>query len=403
VGLSAAVVLLLNYFLLRPLQEAGVLQGLAVTVNALCTIGGLFGMLVGRGIFVTDHHLLQQDLSAFFVVSALASGAFFGGVTLALLWSRSRRLKREEKSSGGRRGFIKQAASLTLLTGAGSLGLYSMFGETRWPRIRRLRLDLPGLPRGLCGMRVVQLTDLHLGWLTPAAYLRRVVELTNGLSPDLVLLTGDYVYGSPRFLEPVARIIASLRTRLGLVGVLGNHEHWVGIDLSRPAIRSAGVRLVDNTRVWVGERGLCADEPAGGGLCLAGVGDYWEDRHDLEAALAGVDPARPRILLCHNPDFAESVNVRDTRHRVDLMLSGHTHGGQVRLPGTRSIITPSRYGSKYASGWVQGPAFPVYVSPGIGLAILPVRFLVRPEITVFQLESAPPRTPSLRPGRTSAS
>jgi predicted MPP superfamily phosphohydrolase len=122
------------------------------------------------------------------------------------------------------------------------------------------------------------------------------------------------------------------------------------------------------------------------GLCLAGVGDLWEDRCDYGAALDGVAGGVPRILLSHNPDVAEEAGFLQSGYRVDLMLSGHTHGGQVSLPGVGAPVTNSRFGQKYAKGLVAGPVCPVFVSRGLGMTVMPVRWGVRPEIAVIELE-----------------
>jgi predicted MPP superfamily phosphohydrolase len=297
-----------------------------------------------------------------------------------------RRPRREGPNSPARRAFLRRAASGVVVGGAALAGGYSVLVEPRWPRVRRLRFVIPDLPAPLAGLRLCHLTDLHLGHFTATAYLERAVALANAERPDLVLLTGDFIDGSAAFIAQAAQLLRGVRSRWGSVGVLGNHDHWVDAPACRRAFGAAGVRLVDNARVFVGARGLGG--PAAGSICVAGVGDYWEDRVDLDAALAGVDPGTPRLLLCHNPDFAESEAARSPRHRVDLMLAGHTHGGQVRLPWGRPIIVPSSYGPKYAHGLVRGPRFPVLVSAGLGVAIFPVRFLVPPEIVIVSLFSS---------------
>ena len=135
------------------------------------------------------------------------------------------------------------------------------------------------------------------------------------------------------------------------------------------------------------DRKLSRDQP--GGLCVAGVGDLWEGNPDYAAALNGVPAGHPRLLLSHNPDAAESRRPPAAgQYRVDLMLSGHTHGGQIRLPGLGTPMIPILYGQKYASGLVEGPACTVYVSRGIGTTVMPLRLGVRPEIAVIELKSS---------------
>ena len=145
-----------------------------------------------------------------------------------------------------------------------------------------------------------------------------------------------------------------------------------------------GIPFIDNSRLFV-TPDRTITPAARTGLCLAGVGDLWEDRCLFEEALADVPHDMPRILLSHNPDAAEEPALIQGGWRVDLVVSGHTHGGQVRLPFIGPPMVPSRYGSKYAGGLVQGPVSSVFVSQGVGMSLLPVRFGVRPEIALLEL------------------
>jgi predicted MPP superfamily phosphohydrolase len=215
----------------------------------------------------------------------------------------------------------------------------------------------------------------------PRSALERAVRLANELGGDIVFLTGDYVHKSPKYIEPVAEVLGGLESRLGVFSVLGNHDWWEGADQVRRALASRGIVNLDNRRVILTSAGELQEEAALG-LCLAGVGDLWEDRQDWAAALGGLDPLMPRILLSHNPDVAELLP-RGADGRVDLMVSGHTHGGQVRLPFLGTPVVPSRHGQKYAHGLVRGPSCPVFIASGIGLSVLPFRFGVPPEIVEF--------------------
>ena len=128
---------------------------------------------------------------------------------------------------------------------------------------------------------------------------------------------------------------------------------------------------------------------ADAGLAVAGVGDLWEDRQDYQRALGGLPGSMPRLLLSHNPDLAEQAEFIRSGLRVDLMLSGHTHGGQVRLPGLGAPISSSRFGQKYSQGLVEGPVCRVFVCRGIGVSAFPLRLGVPPEIAVLELQSEP--------------
>jgi uncharacterized protein len=384
VAAAVSAVCLLDFLLLRPLQAAGSLDSLAVIVNVLVTIIALPGLLVGRALYLSGHHLPAEHHTAYALVVTAVTAVTIWLLAFVVLSRRARRCSSDPEITA-RRSFMRRALSLGALGGVAGLGGYAVLVEPRWCAVRRLRFALRGLPSELAGLKAVQLTDLHLGRFNSAAYLRGVVARCNALEPDLVLLTGDYVHGSVKFIPAVAAILGRLRSRLGSFAVLGNHDHWEDAALTRRELRKVGVRLLDNGRLFISSAGVGAVPPVGGGLCLAGVGDLWEDRVDLEAALGGVDPSLPRILLSHNPDFAETHQAR-TGPRVDLMLAGHTHGGQVCLPGVGTPIVPSRHGSKYARGLVRGPRFPVFVSAGLGTTILPLRMNVRPEVVLIELQ-----------------
>ncbi|MDB5294960.1 MAG: putative metallophosphoesterase, partial [Phycisphaerales bacterium] len=249
---------------------------------------------------------------------------------------------------------------------------------------------IAGLPAPLRGLRVVHLTDIHHGPWTSLQYVRRVVQQANALKPDLVLLTGDYVHQSDVYIAPVVRELALLRARAGVVATLGNHDWWENDRLTRSEFRKTPMRLIDNDRLFLtAERTLeqsVGPADAKYAVCLAGVGDLWEGSPNYAHALGGVPDAMPRVLLSHNPDVAEDPALLAAGPRIDLMLSGHTHGGQISLPLIGAPVTLSRYGQKYASGMVQSPLCPVYVNRGIGTTVMPVRFGVRPEIAVFELQ-----------------
>jgi predicted MPP superfamily phosphohydrolase len=178
--------------------------------------------------------------------------------------------------------------------------------------------------------------------------------------------------------------LAKLRARIGVLGVLGNHDWWEDGPLLQREFARAGVPLIDNARKILTPDRRLVDE-AREGLCIAGVGDLYTDAQDYEGALGGLPGAMPALLLSHNPDVAEAADLLNGEYRVDLMLSGHTHGGQVYVPGLGTPIVPSRFGQKYASGLVEGPACRVYVSRGLGHTVLPMRVGVRPELAVIQL------------------
>ena len=251
-------------------------------------------------------------------------------------------------------------------------------------QITQRRIGIRDLPAALHGLRIVQITDIHHGpWLS-RDFIRAVVDAGNQLEPDLFLLTGDYIHQATEYCQPVAQELARLQPRIGTVAVLGNHDFWEDVQQVRAALADVGIPLIDNARrVLTPDRRLVA--AADDGLAVCGVGDLWEDRPNYAAALKGLPESMPRLLLSHNPDVAEEPNLARRGLRVDLMVSGHTHGGQVRIPFMGSPVVPSRYGQKYAQGLVQGPVCPVYICRGIGMSGLPIRVNARPEIALLEL------------------
>ncbi|MEW6746814.1 MAG: metallophosphoesterase [Planctomycetota bacterium] len=282
------------------------------------------------------------------------------------------RVKSAEAGSGRpltRRRFLKLGVA-----GASALvlGGYPVL-EASWVRVRRARITVPRLPAPFRGLTVAFLSDVHHGPYTTSAYVDRVVRLTNALACDLISLGGDYVYEDSKYIEPSLRAHAALRARCGVYGVLGNHDHWQGAAATRRALQANGIVELTNTGAWL--------ERDGARLRLAGVGDYWEDDQDLEAALGDTASNEVAILLSHNPDYAETIS----DPRVGLVLSGHTHGGQVDIPFAGAPFIPSAYGRKFLHGWVQAPHTQVFVSRGLGTIFPPLRLCCRPEIVHITL------------------
>lgn len=248
--------------------------------------------------------------------------------------------------------------------------------------VREKTIVLPSWPRGLDGLRVAVASDLHVG----APYvkeekLRRVVARINDARPDLVLLPGDFViqdvaggrYVAP---EPIADILKDLRAPLGVYAVLGNHDWWDDGERIIRTLRGAGLRVLENDAARV--------ERQGQALWLAGLADLWTRPQDIEGTLAKVTDDAPVLAFTHNPDIFPRLPLR-----VALTVAGHTHGGQVWLPGVGRAVVPSRYEQRYAEGHVVEGGRHLYVTPGVGTSIYPVRFQVPPEITVLTLKSAP--------------
>jgi predicted MPP superfamily phosphohydrolase len=273
---------------------------------------------------------------------------------------------------------ILKVAGLTAL-GSVATGMVYPFLEAKWCRVVRRTIALPNLPPPFRGTTVALLADVHHGPVVPLAYIRHVVAMTNALKPDIIALAGDFVHRHDSYIAPAIDELGNLEGALGRFAVRGNHDNqdYHGMrnfrPLSRAALAEARIPDLYNTGAWL--------ERSGARMRICGVGDLWTDHQDLETALGDATENDAVLLLSHNPDFVETI--RDCR--VGLVLSGHTHGGQIVVPGYGAPVVPSRYGQKYLYGLVDGPCCPVFVTRGVGTVTPPVRFLCRPEVVLITL------------------
>ena len=266
----------------------------------------------------------------------------------------------------------------------GGLLVYATMVEPRWLQLRKSRVNARRLPHAFNGLRIALLTDLHVGGGTSVGLIRRAAALAQRQRPDLIALTGDFTTDSARDFNDVFAALSDLTAPLGVYAVPGNHDHVVGIDKWRDAIAHSR-NLQDLTNAYV------LHERLGARLCVAGVDDLKEGTPQLR-----LPPQEGRdftILLAHSPDQAERC--RRNTDGIDLILSGHTHGGQVRLPGFAPPMNSSNYPDLYVEGLRRRPWTQVYTSRGVGTIALPVRFMARPEVTLLELSNAPrPRLPN---------
>ncbi len=291
-----------------------------------------------------------------------------------------------------RRRFLKllaaAGAQLVVLSGGGLA--YAWRVEPDWLRVEQLDIPIVGLPAGLEGVRIAQISDLHAGPDLPPERLDSAMQTVAAMEPDLLVITGDWVTYDADDAFPAAKMVARWTPPGGTYAILGNHDHWTHPERVAEAIQSAGHVLLRNshTLISLGKETLW----------LAGLDDVWERQQDLDAALAGIPDGAPIVLLVHEPDYADIVA---SDGRVALQLSGHSHGGQVRLPVLGSPVTP-HLGTKYVSGLYQvRNRMWVYTNRGLGTVPPTVRFNCRPEITLITLRSALPQSgnpdPTTRP------
>jgi predicted MPP superfamily phosphohydrolase len=281
------------------------------------------------------------------------------------------------------RGTVSRRQFLTRVTGGAALAVGSgsvasgMLEARGAHEVVDVEMRLAKLPRALDGFSIVQLSDLHVGMTIDRAFVQRVVDHANRLTPDLIALTGDLVDGKVEDLRDDVAPLAQLRARHGVFAITGNHEYYSGADPWIAEITRLGARYLRNERVAIGDGAASFD--------LAGVDDHsaagWPGHgEDLTAALAGRDPARALVLLAHQPRQVR----RAVRHGVDLQLSGHTHGGQI---WPWHYIVRLQQGGLLA-GRYQIDGTQLYVSRGCGYWGPPVRVLAPLEITRVILRAA---------------
>jgi len=261
----------------------------------------------------------------------------------------------------------------------GALAAYAFLLEPRWLEVTRPTVHVRDLPPALEGLRIALLTDLHAGDGTSTSLIRRACRMAMAERPDLIAITGDLAADDADGFRDVLDSLACLQAPLGVYAVPGNHDHIIGIQTWHRQIAEHPVIEDLTNRAVIREVG-------GARLCVAGVDDLSEGRPHLGAL---PDPAARdlTLLLAHDPDQAERA--RRTYDRIDLVLSGHTHGGQVRLPWIGALRNPSDYEELYEHGLRRRPWTQVYISRGVGTVHLTVRFLCRPEVTVIRLTGAP--------------
>lgn len=283
-------------------------------------------------------------------------------------------------SSGRRPGQRRRRWWLGGLVVVSALAGWAFVVEPASLRVRRHEIGLPNWPTACDGLRVAVLSDLHVG--SPfhgIQMLDQVVARTRDSNPDLVLLAGDYVIHGVlggTFVPPeeISAGLQALSAPLGVWAVLGNHDWWLDGPRVRQALEAVGIRVLEDEAVL-------ASGPACQ-LWVVGIGDYWDGAHDIERALQPVTNSAPVVAFTHNPDVFPDVPAR-----VALTVAGHTHGGQVAIPLVGPPIVPSEFGRRYASGLVIEGDRHLFVSPGLGTSILPVRFLVPPEISLLVLRA----------------
>jgi predicted MPP superfamily phosphohydrolase len=238
--------------------------------------------------------------------------------------------------------------------------------------VESVKITLNRLPKKLEDFRIVHLSDTHHSAFTNLKHIARAVEISNQLEPDMFILTGDYVSHHSEYIAPVAKVLGKLRSEFGTYACLGNHDHWTDAEMVTKRFRRENINVLINEGFRF--------EARGASFWLCGVDDYMVGKTDLRAALRGSFPDEMKLLLAHNPVIVRQA----ARYGVDLVLSGHTHGGQVKIRDEDKRILPRR---KMKNGLHRRKDTQIYITRGIGTVVLPVRFGCPPEISLLELRS----------------
>jgi len=274
---------------------------------------------------------------------------------------------------------IRVVLAATLLA-IGLLGFYAFLIEPNRLVIRHEQITIENWPKELSGLKIAVLSDIHVGGaFIDDQKLRLIVERTNQLNPDLIVILGDYMVGNgwtSRRVEPeiFSPVLKDLRAPFGVYSVLGNHDWWYNGDRVRAALEQNGIHVLENEVAEVKIRNTS--------LWLAGLSDLWTRPQHVGQTISKVPHGAPVIALTHNPDLFPQLSPQ-----VPLLLAGHTHGGQVRFPIIGTVIQPSDYGQRYVRGHVFENNHHLFVTSGIGTSIMPVRFMVPPEIVLLTIDA----------------
>ncbi|MCU7959113.1 MAG: metallophosphoesterase [gamma proteobacterium symbiont of Bathyaustriella thionipta] len=261
------------------------------------------------------------------------------------------------------------------------LALWAFWLEPDSLRVHRQMLELTRWPQACDGLKIAVLADLHIGspW-NHVEKLQKIIQRTNALKPDIILLAGDYVIhgvlgGEHVSIETIAAHLKKLQAPMGVYAVLGNHDWWENAERIGSVISANSISLLENKSQTI-IQGECR-------FRLTGLSDFLEGPRNISIINEDNDRQDALIVFTHNPDIFPLL----PSGRIALSIAGHTHGGQVNLPFFGPPIVPSIYGQRYAAGHLDEGGEQRYISSGSGTSILPVRFRVPPEITLLQLQS----------------
>ena len=275
-----------------------------------------------------------------------------------------------------RRQFLTVSSLAVMGTVAASATYLSIKDESQNIVVEKVTIPIKNLHPSLEGFTIAQMADFHLRPFTKPPLIEKAVAMCNALSPDLVVLSGDYVWHEIDAVFELAPILSGLNGKHGVYATIGNHDLWTDIDAIRQGFADSRIPILQNEGVTITE--------GAGSFFLAGLDDGWAGEPDLEATIATAPANAPIVSLMHEPDFADEY-AKDGR--IALQLSGHTHGGQIRFPRLGGALILPLHGMKYDMGLYQVGDMWLYTNRGLGVTNEPVRYNCPPEITEITLVS----------------
>lgn len=263
-----------------------------------------------------------------------------------------------------------------IAAGVAAAWLSSAIIKARRVRIENVTISSPDLPVSFNDTRLVFVSDIHAGPFVSPNRMARIVDMVNGLEPDILILGGDNVGGRQRGDEIFYPEAKRFRATLVKMAVLGNHDAWEGVEHARRGLAEAGITLLENINAAV--------EKDGGRIFIAGLEDLWTADPDIKRASKGIKKSDFAVLVTHNPDeLARSLP--PSGHLWNLTLAGHTHGRQVTFFG-KGLTRPTHFGQRYRTGWRTEHGVPILVSNGVGMVTVPFRMFASPEVHVITLK-----------------
>ena len=286
------------------------------------------------------------------------------------------KFKPNRKKNINRRSFLKVSGTALFTALAAMMSYFYIGNEYEDPVVERVEIPILNLPPSFEGFRIVQISDIHYYPFTTLELVDQAVQMANQLNPDLVVLTGDFVWHEVEVIFDLMPSLARLDAKNGVYSILGNHDLWTDVGVITQAFKEAQLPLLVNEGLpfTIGNDSLY----------LAGLDDGWSGKPDLNLAMGDWPEGAPTVLLMHEPDLATQYA---TDQRISLQLSGHSHGGQVRFPFMGALILP--YLSwKYPIGLYDINGMWLYTNRGLGTTNIPLRINCAPEITELTLVRA---------------